>query len=495
MKSKIVSPELSRVNPRTRIILLFILFTFFTSSYSQTNDDIYRKFVDLFPSVKNIPSLSAAISKDNKIIFSGSAGFINIENDVPATTKSVYRLASISKSITAVAIMQLAEKGKLNLDEDITKYLPYFPKKKWPVTIRQILSHTSGLRTYRNEEEFNSKISFPDIKSTVMYFANDTLQHQPGSKYLYSTLSYNVLAAIIEEVSGISFSNYIKEYIFKPAGMTTAYFDFYNNIIPNRASGYQKNKYREIENAPLTDLSIKFPGGGFATSIEDLIKFGQALLNNTLIKPATLETMLKPTELINGKIIPYGLGFDSRKDEYGNTYFGHTGGGTGFLSNLLIYPDEKIVSAHLINIIDRNLENTAQLFVWNLLGVKQLEMPKKPISQKLLQIAQSDSIQSAIKFYEDAKNESSEVYQTDISEFKSFGYDLLVYKKYSDAIAVFTKMIDSNPDLIDGYIGLGDTYLNDDNRGLALRNYRHVLRIDPNNEYAKRMIGKIENKN
>lgn len=486
---------LIRKNPGLRIFLLFSLFTLYSSNYAQSDSDIYRKFVDLFPSVKNIPSLSVAISKDNKMIFAGSSGVINIENNVPATTKSVYRLASISKSITAVAIMQLVERGKLSLDEDISKYLPYFPKKKWPVTLRRILNHTSGIRTYRNDEEFNNKTNFPDIKSTVLYFANDSLEYQPGTKYLYSTLSYNLLAAIIEEVSGQSFYSYIRNKIFNPAGMNSAYLDFYQNIIPNRASGYQKNKLRKIENATLSDLTIKFPGGGIATSVEDLIKFGNALLNNSLINSSTLDTMLQPSKLLNGKTIQYGLGFDTRKDEYGNEFFGHTGGGTGFVSNLLIYPDEKIVSAHLINIRDRNLENPSQLFAWHLMDEKPLEMPKAPVSEKLLELAESDSIESVISFFDIAKTDSSSVYIADLPELKNFGYDLLAYKRYTDAIAVFSKMISSDPELIDGYIGLGDTYLNDDNRGLALRNYRRVLRIDPNNEYAKRMIRSIENKN
>jgi len=487
--------KLSRKLNRLFFYKVLFLLLLNTSVSPQSNGDIYRKYVELFPIAKNVPSLSAGISKENKIVFIGSAGYINLENNVPATTKSVYRLASISKSITAVAILQLFEAGKLNLDEDVSKYVKYFPKKKWPVSIRRILNHTSGIRTYRNDEEFNNTKNFPDIKSSVFYFANDSLEHQPGTRYLYSTLSYNLLAAVIEEVSGKSYNNYIREKIFNPAGMSSAYLDFHQNIIPNRASGYQKNKLRLMENASLADLTIKFPGGGIATSIEDLIKFGNALLNNTLIQAATLDSALQPTKLLSGKIIQYGLGFDTRKDEFGNLYFGHSGGGTGFTSNLIIYPDDKIVAAYLLNIRDRNLENPAQLFAWHLMGEKTLEMPKKPLSDWMLTLIDKDSIESILNTFDSFREDSSNVFLTGVTELKNFGYDLLAYKKYTEAIAVFSKLIDSDPALVDGYIGLGDTYLNDDNRGLALRNYRRVLRIDPNNEYAKRMIKSIENKN
>lgn len=479
-----------------RNFLLKFLFLFIIvvsiSLFSQDRSEIYKKFVSLYPGNKNVPSLAAGIIQNNKVIYVGASGMIDIENNVPASTKSVYRLASISKLITSVAIMQLVQNKKISLDEDVRKYLPYFPKKKWQFTVRQVLSHTSGLRTYKNNEEFNSTTNFPDIKSTIVYFSSDSLDFQPGTRYQYSTLSYNVLAAIIEEVSGLSFADYIKEKICLPSGMNNTYLDYVNNIIPNRAKGYQKNKFREIENAPLADLTIKFPGGGIASCIEDLLKFGQALLNNTLISKEMLDTMTTPVKLNNGRLLSYGLGTDVREDEYENRYFGHSGGGTGFVSHLFVYPEEKIVSAYLLNIRDRNLENPAQLFVWELLGNRPLGIPKKPVSDLLLEKTETDSIAAVIELYDIIKSDSTDVFIADVNELKNFGYDLLARKKYSEAILVFSKMTVDEPSLIDGYIGLGDTYLNDNNRGLALRNYRRALNIESSNSYCKKMIEKIE---
>lgn len=472
----------------------FILLFLSVSLWGQNQNDEFIKFINEYRINKDVPSIAAGISQNGKILWMGSSGFINLENYVSANVNSVYRIASISKSITAVAIMQLVERGKIKLDTDIRSYLSYYPKKRWTITVRHLLNHTSGIRTYKGPDEIHSKTNFPTIKSSVLYFAYDSLQYEPGTKYLYSTLTYNVLAAIIETVSGQSFGEYLKQNIFNIAGMSNSYLDYYNILIPNRADGYQRNEYRKIENAPLADLTIKFPGGGILSSVEDLLKFAIALQSDRLIKQSTLDSMLVPTQLKNGETRNYGLGFTLGIDENGRNYFGHQGGGTGFTSNLIIFSNEKLAAVYLINIRDRFLEDPAMTLTRSMIIKDKIPSPKSSISDRLFSIITNAGIDSALLFYDKSKIDSLSVYQISKEELRLLGYDLSNIRMFKEAITIFNLIIETNPEYADAYIGLGDVFFKDNNMGLALRNYRRGLKFAPKDEYILKMIKKIEQK-
>ncbi|MGE5436196.1 MAG: serine hydrolase domain-containing protein, partial [Syntrophothermus sp.] len=331
------------------ILLLFALLIFTSNLYSQELSQKFSAYLTEYYAVNEVPSVTAGIAVNNKILWMDSRGYADIEHQTKSSTSTIYRIASISKSITAVAVMQLVEKGLINLDDDALLYIPYFTHKKYKFTIRQLLSHTSGIRGYR-DGEFDSKDFYPTIKDAVLKLNNDPLEYEPGTKYLYSSLAYNLLAAIIENVTRQSFVDYVTYNIFVPAGMNSTFADAQKSLIFNRARGYEKNIKREFENAALADLSIKIPGGGFISTVEDLLRFGMALMHGTLIKKSTLDKILEPTILKNGEIKKYGLGFAIEKDEEGKTFFCHYGGGTGFVSQFLFYPNENIAAVHLINV-------------------------------------------------------------------------------------------------------------------------------------------------
>lgn len=466
-------------------LLLFSLLNFIFPQSNEELKDFARKYFERF----ELPSLSIAMQKDGEIFFNESFGFADLENRIAATDSSVYRIASISKSITAVAIMQLVEGGKIKLDEDVRKYLPDFPKKKWVFTVRQILNHTSGLRTYR-ANEFHSTKKFSSIKETVDFIKDDSLMCQPGTFYLYSTLSYNLLARIIENVTKKSFEEYIQENILTKAGMLNTYFDHHSRVIPNRARGYEKDSLRQIINSALADLTIKFPGGGVLSTTKDLLKFSTALLDGKLISRNWLDTMLVKTKLKNGRVINYGLGLVSNKDEFQLEYFGHTGAGTGFVSNIIIYPNKNFSAVHLINLRDRLSLNPAQLLARKFFG-EDVDLPKMPASEKLFQITIQHPIDSAIAFYKLISDDSADIYITGMDELRIFGSDLLSAGKITDALIVFNILTIENPNYVDGFLGLGDAYLKDNNKGLALRAYRKALAIIPNHPYALKKIKEI----
>jgi serine beta-lactamase-like protein LACTB, mitochondrial len=444
-----------------------------------------------YKKIKNIPSISAGILMKGKIFWLGTTGYSDVENMILANPKTVYRIASISKPITAVAIMQLVEKGKIKLDDDVRKYIPYFPQKKWKFTIRQLLNHTSGIRNYRTAEEFDSKTHFNSTREAISVVMDDPLSFQPGTKFLYTTLGYNLLAAVLESVTQMNYDAYLKKNIFEPAGMTSTFTEVQKEIIHHRAHGYVKDEYRELENAPLADLSIKYAGGGLISTAEDLLKFADGLITGKLITPAFLDTMLTPTKLSNGKIIFYGLGFSSGITEYGDQFFSHAGNGTGFSSSFIVFPRSGIAVTCLQNIKDRNPEDPALQLALLAMG-KKYQKPKFSLADSLLHLTLRTNIDSAIDYCRSLKNEEVNFFTLNKDELFLFGSDLLKINKSSEAV-IFLKFITPKyPNDSQALTALANAYYEGGNKGLALKNYRDVLKIDPENNFAKKMVDKLK---
>jgi serine beta-lactamase-like protein LACTB, mitochondrial len=263
----------------------------------------------------NIPGMSVAIVVDKRIARMNGYGKADLENSVPAKASTVYRLASISKTITSVAALQLVEQGKLDLDAPVQKYCPAFPQKQWTVTTRQVLGHLGGIRHYGPQDgklfqggSDNTK-HFNNINDSLVFFKDDSLLHEPGSKYLYSTYGYNLLGCVIEGAAGKSYLDYVRENVFKVAAMNTIREDEVTAIIPNRAQGYEKNKNGELRNSGLADTSYKIPGGGFCSTVEDLAKFAIALQTGKLLKQESLKQAWTRQKTNDGKETTYGLGW------------------------------------------------------------------------------------------------------------------------------------------------------------------------------------------
>jgi len=190
-------------------------------------------------SAERIPGLSVAVMTGSELRFAAGFGQADLENAVPATADTVYRLASVSKPITAVAALQLAEQGKLDLDAPVQKYVPSFPLKPWPITTRALLGHLSGIRHYA-EGEFESTRHYNTLADALAIFQDDPLAQEPGTKYLYSTYGFTLAGVVIEAAAGTTYAEYVRKSIFEPAGMAAARVDDVFEIIPHRAQGYQK---------------------------------------------------------------------------------------------------------------------------------------------------------------------------------------------------------------------------------------------------------------
>ncbi len=306
----------------------------------------------------HIPGLSAAIALDLRTAWSEGFGMADLENSVPARAHTVYRLGSISKPITAVAVMQLAERGKLKLDEPIQTYVPAFPQKPWPVSVRQLLGHLGGVRHYSSLAEVLSTRHYTDVLGALDVFAKDPLLFEPGTRYSYTTYGYTLLGGAVENASGMRFVNYLREHIFGPAKMDAIRDDDVYAIVPHRARGYRRQEGGNVENCALADTSNKIPGGGLISTAEDLIRFASAVAGRRLVNSATLDEMFTEQKTSTGKPTRYGLGWYLYNFE-GRNWVGHSGAQPGFSTMLLVEPKSGFAVALMANLEGISLQPLA----------------------------------------------------------------------------------------------------------------------------------------
>ncbi|WP_298238934.1 serine hydrolase domain-containing protein [uncultured Algibacter sp.] len=296
----------------------------------------------------DIPGMSIAVSKNGTLIWSQSFGFSDLKTYSKVTKNTKFRIASISKPITAIALGTLVDKGKVHLDSSLYKYLPDFPKKKYNFTIRQIGGHTAGIRHYKgNEFNLNKKLS---ITEGLNIFKEDSLLYKPLSNYKYSTYGYNLLSEVIQTVADTSFSTYVKTIIFNPLNMNASTIDNSDSILPNRTQFYIKNKANKVVLGPEVNIEFKVAGGGFLSTSEDLIWFGNEIIFPKIVSKETLQELLKPQVLKSGEIVNYGVGFSLDKTKKETPRYSHSGSGIGASTLLLIYPEERIVISILTNL-------------------------------------------------------------------------------------------------------------------------------------------------
>jgi len=267
----------------------------------------------------------------------------------------MWRIASVSKPIAATAIMQLVEEGKVKLDEPIWTYIPWYPRKESNIiTVRHILTHTSGIRHYNYEGgEKESATYYPSVEagSHVNGVDQEPLQFAPGAKYLYSTYAYLLLAGIVEKASGLTYEGYLTQHIFGPAGMKTACFDRGRPIVPHRAHFYRKtDSGAEVVNAPYVDVSYKWAAGGVLATVQDLARYAIALDQGKLLKPETLAQVYAPTKLNDGTLSNYGLGWFLETDKSGRQWVYHSGGATGGAAYVFRCPAEGLAVVILCNL-------------------------------------------------------------------------------------------------------------------------------------------------
>jgi serine beta-lactamase-like protein LACTB, mitochondrial len=315
-----------------------------------------ERAVASFMSAKSVPGLAAAVVLEGELRWSQGFGMADLENSSPASSSTLFRLGSISKPITATAVLQLWERGKLDLDAPVQKYCPAFPTKEWPITTRQLLGHLGGIRHYnpdgKGDVPEDSARHFASMQESLQLFAADPLVAKPGTKFNYSTYGYTLAGCVLEGAASEKYVDYVRKNIFQPAGMEQTRDDDFFAIISHRTRWYHKGKAGIVRNAGVLDSSYKIPGGGLVSSADDMARFEAAILADKLLKRSTRDlmwTILKPAD---GKPSHYALGWFVA-DKFGLRTAGHTGGQQGTDTAFILVPDRRagvVVLANMDNV-------------------------------------------------------------------------------------------------------------------------------------------------
>jgi len=308
----------------------------------------FEEFVRQWIQKNNVPGLTVGFIKDD-YVWVKAFGYADLENKIPAKAESAYRFASIQKSMTAVAILQLMEQGKIDLDAEIQTYVPYFPRKKYPITVRQLLGHLGGIPHYVNRDTEQHFKEHKTTREAIAVFENFDLVAEPGTKYSYSSYGYNLLGAAIEGASKQSYADYMRAHVWRPLGMNDTRMDDPLDLIPNRVRGYQLVN-GEIKNSEFIDVSSRFAAGGTRGTVVDLLKFLKGLNDGKLLSKQSLNLMYTPMATRNGETIGYAMGwqippFDNRRSIVAND-----GGQQETRTFILNFPEKNFAIAFAMNL-------------------------------------------------------------------------------------------------------------------------------------------------
>ncbi len=335
--------------------------------------------VSKFMASTHVPGVSVAVVENGDYEWGSGFGLADVENNAPASEHTLFRLASISKSLTATAAMQLWERGQIDLDAPVQKYCPAFPEKSGPITTRQVMGHLAGIRHYKSgsqddPEVGNTKHFDNPIQAGLDFFKNDALLSEPGKQFHYSTQGYTLVGCVIEGASHAKYVDFMRQNVFVPAAMDHTQTDDRFAIIPYRTRFYQKTESGAVQNADFLDSSYKIPGGGWLSSAEDMARFEVAILNDKLIKRATRDLMWTPLKPSDGSKDGYGLGWGNGYDS-GIASVGHNGGQQGTSTALTIAPAKRAGVVVLTNMEGADAADLAQQILRVLVGAGNT--PKK----------------------------------------------------------------------------------------------------------------------
>ncbi|GAB5475805.1 MAG: hypothetical protein Mars2KO_39040 [Maribacter sp.] len=347
-------------------------------------DMLLQELVDM----KKVPGISVTVMRNGQKLLQKGYGYANIENGIPMDPgETICRIASISKNIAAIALAHMVKDGMISLDASFYKYVPYFPKKQWDFTIRQLASHTAGIRGYRGlEYGLNKPYS---IQESIAIFKDDDLLFEPGTDYLYTSFDWVLISLAMQEASGIPFEEYTREKVLRPLDMTktlapsrkregeeeTLHLEDRNpgtsrsnTVFQTRATYYSKNRFGFRKAIPVNN-HYKLAGGGFLSTSGDIAKFGQAVLDEKALDKEHLDEFLT-SETVKENKTYYGLGWQVSEDKHGRPYYGHVGNGVGGYSNLFVYPREQMVFAALINCTNPGIQDELNMVQDRLLKIE-----------------------------------------------------------------------------------------------------------------------------
>ncbi|MXW70458.1 MAG: beta-lactamase family protein [Acidobacteria bacterium] len=295
------------------------------------------------------PGISIGVQRGGEVVFAGGFGYADLENEVPATADTVYRIGSVTKQFTAAAAMLLVEEGKLDLSADLTEYLPDYNTHGFEVTVERLLNHTSGIKGYTEMPEFWER-SRLDLGHEAMLelFSEPPFEFEPGDRYQYNNSGYYLLGVLIERLSGMSYTEFLEARLFGPLGLERTHYLRNGPLVRGRAEGYEVGEDGGFVNDEPLSMELPYAAGSLGASVLDLLAWQRALAQGQAVSPPGYERMTARGSLVNGDPVHYGYGL-SLGEEHGLARVSHGGGINGFRAQLALYPEEDLGIAVLIN--------------------------------------------------------------------------------------------------------------------------------------------------
>ncbi len=323
-----------------------------------------RELISRAMSEHGLPGVSIAVGVRDRIVWSEGFGWADLEQRVPVTPLTKFRVGSVAKTLTATGLALLVERGLIDLEAPVQNYVPAFPRKRWPVNTRQVAAHTAGFRHYEGDE-FLADVAYPSVEAALEIFARDTLLHEPEAAMSYSTYAYTLLAAVMERASGVEFLTFMRDEVFEPLGLRNTVADHADSIVAYRTRFYEVDADGRIVNAPDVDNSYKWAGGGFLSTPEDMVRFGLQHLRPGFLQARTLALLQTSQVLKSGEPTGYGLGWFVEEDRHGHPSTYHTGGSVGGTTLMFLVPEYELVVAGVTNIsapFPRIVVDVAEIF-------------------------------------------------------------------------------------------------------------------------------------
>lgn len=422
------------------------------------------------------------VAESGKIVFKKGYGLANIEWNIPNEPDTKFRIASITKQITAMAIMILQEEGKLHVDDSICKYVPDCPNAWKDITIHHLLTNTSGIPNFQNFPDNDQYERLPTtVEKTVERFKYSDLRFTPGSRFGYSSSGFVLLGYIIEQVSGKSYEAVINQYIFEPLQMNNSGYDHPGTILLKRVSGYS-SEGSTTHNAIHFEMDTPHAAGALYSTVEDLFLYDQALYTTQLVCEGTIDAIFREHVKI-GEELGYGYGWFLGQ-LFNRKLVMHHGAISGFRAQVFRFPDEKAFIVSLCNYEQTNPYIVSESIAAILFNEKY-EPPKKYIKDTLYQIVIQKDVISAINSYNELMDKHPDDYDFSKEQLNWLGVELRDGGMFDEAIGIYKWIIEIDPDWFEGYNGIADVYKLKGDKELAIKYYAKSLEINPEMWYAK----------
>jgi len=482
------------------VVMLYLCFSCQQSSTEKISPEIQKldKLVLETKECFDTPGLAVGVFKDGKVFYKGAHGVRDLNGKDPLTTQSVFHMASVSKPFVATCIVQLMEQGKIDLDEKLTHYLPYFTmadERYKDITIRHMLAHTSGIPNVKDYEWDKPQYDDEAAERYARWHATLELDFTPGEKQNYSNAAFDILVDVIAKVSGMSFEDYVEQNIFRPVGMVNS--TFYHPEVPTdiATKGHVLGDSLDIVVSEVYPYNRRHAGSSTLNSnVDDMMLWAEVNLNKGIINGKRIYSeasydLLTSSQWKFSDTSHGGLSWFVSKFN-GDTKIAHSGSDTGFRSYFAFIPEKQSAIVVMSNVNPFWSTDVSNVILKNTIYNDSITW-KTPISHKLRKHILTDGIEKVKEIYQqEAKNEASE-YLVENGLLDDLGYELMNRGHLSHALEVFMFNTELEPNHAGWVDSVADVYRAMDSTKIAIQWYQKALKMKPDQKFSIRKLNEL----